>query len=166
MRTPIAYFLILSGVLFTIGTIGVLIRRNALVIFMSIELQLNAVNLSLVERIRGLRPLALLLAAGLVTEVVLAVRLGVGISTRAAPNFDRAVNRGGNVRALAKVLFNSFFFPFEVTSVLLIVAAVAAIVMTRRPDQEPRLSDRGVRSPERGSPVPIGASYPPDPPVS
>jgi NADH-quinone oxidoreductase subunit K len=48
VRTPIAYFLILSGVLFTIGTIGVLIRRNALVIFMSIELQLNAVNLTLV----------------------------------------------------------------------------------------------------------------------
>ena len=48
MRTPISYFLILSGVLFTIGTIGVLVRRNALVIFMSIELQLNAVNLSLV----------------------------------------------------------------------------------------------------------------------
>ena len=48
MRTPTGYFLILSGVLFSIGTIGVLVRRNALVIFMSIELQLNAVNLSLV----------------------------------------------------------------------------------------------------------------------
>ena len=48
MRTPISYFLILSGVLFSLGTIGVLIRRNALVIFMSVELQLNAVNLSLV----------------------------------------------------------------------------------------------------------------------
>src|SRR5205807_7465836 len=48
VRTPIAYFLILSGVLFTIGTVGVLVRRNALVIFMSVELQLNAVNLSLV----------------------------------------------------------------------------------------------------------------------
>jgi NADH-quinone oxidoreductase subunit K len=48
MRTPISYFLILSGVLFTIGTVGVLVRRNALVIFMSVELQLNAVNLSLV----------------------------------------------------------------------------------------------------------------------
>jgi len=48
VRTPISYFLILSGVLFTIGTLGVLIRRNALVIFMSIELQLNAVNLTLV----------------------------------------------------------------------------------------------------------------------
>lgn len=48
MRTPIAYFLILSGILFSIGTVGVLIRRNALLIFMSVELQLNAVNLALV----------------------------------------------------------------------------------------------------------------------
>ena len=55
MRTPISYFLLLSAVLFTIGTIGVLVRRNALVIFMSIELQLNAVNLALVafSRQRG-----------------------------------------------------------------------------------------------------------------
>ena len=87
---------------------------------------------SLVERIRGQRPLALALAAGLVAEVILAIRLGVGISTRAAPNFDQVVNKGGNVRALAKVLFNGFFFPFEVTSVLLIVAAVAAMVMAGR----------------------------------
>jgi NADH-quinone oxidoreductase subunit J len=78
----------------------------------------------------------------LVAEVVLAVRLGVGVSTRAAPNFDRVVNKGGNVRALAKVLFNGFFFPFEVTSVLLIVAAVAAMVMTRRSVRPPLLSDR------------------------
>jgi len=48
VRTPIAYFLVVSGLLFTIGTIGVLVRRNALVIFMSVELQLNAVNLALV----------------------------------------------------------------------------------------------------------------------
>ncbi len=42
------WFLGLSAVLFTIGTIGVLIRRNAVVMFMSVELMLNAVNLSLV----------------------------------------------------------------------------------------------------------------------
>ena len=48
MRTPIAYFVLLSGVLFAIGTVGVLIRKNALLIFMSVELQLNAVNLSLI----------------------------------------------------------------------------------------------------------------------
>jgi NADH-quinone oxidoreductase subunit K len=48
MRTPVGYFLLVSGLLFTIGTMGVLIRKNALVIFMSIEIQLNAVNLALV----------------------------------------------------------------------------------------------------------------------
>ena len=48
MRTPISYFLVLSALLFSIGTVGVLVRRNALVIFMSVELQLNAVNLALV----------------------------------------------------------------------------------------------------------------------
>ncbi|HYH27964.1 MAG TPA: NADH-quinone oxidoreductase subunit NuoK [Actinomycetota bacterium] len=48
MRTPISYYLVLSGILFSIGTVGVLVRRNALVIFMSIELQLNAVNLALI----------------------------------------------------------------------------------------------------------------------
>ena len=48
MRTPIAYFLVVSAMLFSIGTIGVLVRRNALIVFMSVELQLNAVNLALV----------------------------------------------------------------------------------------------------------------------
>ncbi len=48
MRVPIADFLVLSGILFAIGTAGVLVRRNALLIFMSVELQLNAVNLTLV----------------------------------------------------------------------------------------------------------------------
>ncbi len=48
MRTPIAYFVMLSGILFAIGSVGVLIRKSALLIFMSVELQLNDVNLSLV----------------------------------------------------------------------------------------------------------------------
>jgi len=42
------YYLYLSAVLFTIGAFGVLIRRNAIVVFMCVELMLNAVNLSLV----------------------------------------------------------------------------------------------------------------------
>jgi NADH-quinone oxidoreductase subunit K len=48
VSTPIAYFVAVSAMLFAIGTVGVLIRKNALVIFMSVELQLNAVNLALV----------------------------------------------------------------------------------------------------------------------
>ncbi len=42
------YYLLLSALLFIIGVIGVLVRRNALVMFMSIELMLNAVNLTFV----------------------------------------------------------------------------------------------------------------------
>ncbi|MFH2011449.1 MAG: NADH-quinone oxidoreductase subunit NuoK [Pseudomonadota bacterium] len=48
MMIPLSYYLILSAALFTVGVIGVLVRRNAIVIFMSIELMLNAVNLSFV----------------------------------------------------------------------------------------------------------------------
>ena len=39
------YFLVLGGLMFTIGVVGALVRRNAIVIFMFIELMLNAVNL-------------------------------------------------------------------------------------------------------------------------
>lgn len=45
---PLSAYLIVSAVLFTIGATGVLIRRNPLIIFMSIELMLNAVNLTFV----------------------------------------------------------------------------------------------------------------------
>jgi len=45
---PIHLYLILSSVLFAIGVFGVLLRRNAIIIFMCIELMLNAVNLLLV----------------------------------------------------------------------------------------------------------------------
>jgi NADH-quinone oxidoreductase subunit K len=43
-----ANYIILSAVLFSIGTIGVLVRRNAIIVFMSVELMLNAANLSFV----------------------------------------------------------------------------------------------------------------------
>ena len=45
---PVNYYVVLSAILFTIGVIGVLSRRNALIIFMSIELMLNAANLAFV----------------------------------------------------------------------------------------------------------------------
>ncbi|HXZ88987.1 MAG TPA: NADH-quinone oxidoreductase subunit NuoK [Candidatus Binataceae bacterium] len=48
MTTPIGYFMALSAVLFAIGVAGMLIRRNVIVMFMSIELMLNAVNLAFV----------------------------------------------------------------------------------------------------------------------
>ncbi len=52
------YILILSGVLFTLGALGVLIRRNAIVMFMAIELMLNAANLAFVGFARSMEALS------------------------------------------------------------------------------------------------------------
>jgi NADH-quinone oxidoreductase subunit K len=48
MVIPVQSYLVLSAILFIIGAAGVLARRNAIIVFMSIELMLNSVNLSLV----------------------------------------------------------------------------------------------------------------------
>jgi NADH-quinone oxidoreductase subunit K len=50
-----SYYLFLAALLFTIGALGVLLRRNAILVFMSVELMLNSVNLTLVtfSRLRG-----------------------------------------------------------------------------------------------------------------
>ena len=50
----LSYALVLSAVLFVIGTFGVLVRRNAIIMFLCIELQLNAVNLALVAFSRAI----------------------------------------------------------------------------------------------------------------
>jgi NADH-quinone oxidoreductase subunit K len=52
--TPLAWYLALATILFVIGVLGVVVRRNVIVIFMAIELMLNAVNLSLVAFARSL----------------------------------------------------------------------------------------------------------------
>lgn len=42
---PMTYYLILSGILFTLGILGVILRRNAIILFMSLELMFNAANI-------------------------------------------------------------------------------------------------------------------------
>lgn len=54
MPVPLAYFQVLAGLLFSIGVMGVLFRRNILVIFMCVELMLNSANISLVAFGRAL----------------------------------------------------------------------------------------------------------------
>ena len=55
MIVPAGHYLILAAALFTVGVVGVLIRRSLIVMFMSIELMLNSVNLTLVTfaRVNG-----------------------------------------------------------------------------------------------------------------
>ena len=75
---PTAY-LILGAALFAIGAIGVLTRRNALVIFMSIELMLNSVNLSLIAFSHALNSIDGVLFVFFVMAVA-AAEAGVGLA--------------------------------------------------------------------------------------
>jgi NADH-quinone oxidoreductase subunit K len=55
---PLSGFLTVSAILFTMGALGVLIRRNAIIIFMSVELMLNAANLAFVAFARSYNSLS------------------------------------------------------------------------------------------------------------
>jgi NADH-quinone oxidoreductase subunit K len=76
---PSACFLILSAMLFTIGVIGALTRRNAIVVFMCIELMLNAVNLTFITLSRFLQSLDGVLFAFFVIAVA-AAEAAVGLA--------------------------------------------------------------------------------------
>jgi NADH-quinone oxidoreductase subunit K len=76
---PTSFYLTLSALLFTIGAVGVLIRRNAIVVFMCIELMLNAVNISFVAFSKSVGSLDGQLAVFFVM-VVAAAEAAVGLA--------------------------------------------------------------------------------------
>ncbi len=76
---PPALYLMLSGVLFTIGVIGALTRRNAIVVFMCIELMLNAVNLTFITLSHFLRSMDGVIFAFFVMAVA-AAEAAVGLA--------------------------------------------------------------------------------------
>jgi len=92
--TPISYYMVLSGLLFALGTAGVLIRRNIIVMFMSIELMLNAVNLAFIamgRRIGSIDGQVIVFFVITVAAAEAAVGLGIIISlfrNRATVNAD------------------------------------------------------------------------------
>jgi NADH-quinone oxidoreductase subunit K len=79
MTVPIGAYLALGALLFVLGIAGVLLRRSALVVFMSIELMLNAVNLSFVAFARQLASLEGQVAVFFVVAVA-AVEVVVGLA--------------------------------------------------------------------------------------
>ena len=76
---PTSYYLVLAAMLFTIGVVGVVVRRNAIVVFMCIELMLNAVNLTFVAFARMRENLVGHLAVFFVM-VVAAVEAAIGLA--------------------------------------------------------------------------------------
>jgi NADH-quinone oxidoreductase subunit K len=82
--TPVSYFMGLSALLFAIGVAGMIIRRNLIVMFMSIELMLNAVNLAFVALGRQLGSMdgqVIVFFAMTVAAAETAIGLGILIAT-------------------------------------------------------------------------------------
>jgi NADH-quinone oxidoreductase subunit K len=82
---PASYYLVLAAILFVLGAVGVLARRNALVVLMSIELMLAAANLTLVTYSRSLgeidgQVLALLVMAVAAAEVAVGLAAVVALA--------------------------------------------------------------------------------------
>jgi NADH-quinone oxidoreductase subunit K len=98
---PLSYYFILSAVLFTTGVVGVLVRKNPLIIFMSIELMLNAANLSFVSfaRYRNLlsgQVIAFFVITVAAAEVVVGLAIIVAIfRTRATVDVDEITTLRG-----------------------------------------------------------------------
>jgi NADH-quinone oxidoreductase subunit K len=89
-------YLVLAAILFTIGAYGVLVRRNAIIVFMSVEIMLNAANLAFVAAARNTGTLDGLIAAFFVM-VVAAAEVVVGLAiivtifrTRRSASIDEA----------------------------------------------------------------------------
>ncbi len=76
---PVSYYILLSAILFSIGVLGFLIRRNVLVVFMSVELMLNAANLALVSFAKEMGSLSGQVIVFLVMAVA-AAEAGVGLA--------------------------------------------------------------------------------------
>ncbi len=129
----IAVFYLVLGASFLFA-VQIIVYAGAIMVLFLFVIMLLGVDRDepLIERIRGQRAMAITLGAGIALELLSAIRAGIGFAARAPADFDQAVNGGGNAPALSRVLFRQYFFPFEVTSVLLIVAAVAVMVLASR----------------------------------
>jgi NADH-quinone oxidoreductase subunit J len=118
--------------------VQIIVYTGAILMLFLFVLMLVGVDASdsVVETIRGQRLLAAVV--GLVfgaTLVIGVAQVSVGVVT----GLGKA-NTGGNVQAIAKVLFTTYVFAFEVTSALLITAALGAMVLAHRERLTPKLS--------------------------
>jgi NADH-quinone oxidoreductase subunit J len=134
-QIALALAFLLQGAFF-IAAIQIIVYAGAIMV-LGIDLRE-----SLVEPLSGQRGLALLLgillAVGLLFVAFEGVDLAAGGSDGAAALTE--INRDpGNVKALARSLFSDYVLPFEVTSVLLVVAIVGVMVLARRLSEPPNL---------------------------
>jgi NADH-quinone oxidoreductase subunit J len=129
--TTVAVFYLLLGAPFIAMSQITVYAGAIMVLFLFVIMLLGAESLAPTKSLPWQKPLAFSLAAILVVEsIYLLVSNAQTEMIVTAP--DIAVNSMDNLREMAMMLFNKFLLPFEVTSILLLVAMVGAIVLTKR----------------------------------
>ena len=132
----VAVFYLLLGAPF-IAMAQVTVYAGAImVLFLFVIMLLGAESMPQTQVLPWQRPLAGILAAALAVEAT------VIFLTRARPVGDvvppeASVNTAANLRALGEALFTQYLLPFEVTSILLLVAMIGAIVLVRKEKRVP-----------------------------
>jgi NADH-quinone oxidoreductase subunit J len=137
----LAIFFLMEGAYF-LGVVQIVVYTGAVMMLFLFVLMLVGVDASdsLVETLRGQRVIAILLGLGLGGLLIAAigqVTFHGALGTSAAEE-----SAGGHVQAIAQAIFTQYVYAFEVTSALLITAAVGAMVLAHRERLTPRLSQR------------------------
>jgi NADH-quinone oxidoreductase subunit J len=150
-----AFYLIEQGPF--LGLVQIIVYTGAIMILFLFVLMLVGRDSSdsIVETLRGQRVAAALFGIGFALLVALSV--GRAFKGRKPTNLDVPNAGGGNVRSIADLLFTKYLFAFELTSALLIVAAVGAMVLAHVERDGPKRTQK-VQARERirsGRPQPL-----------
>jgi NADH-quinone oxidoreductase subunit J len=135
-QIALALAFLLQGAFF-IAAVQIIVYAGAIMVLFLFVIMLLGVDRrdALIEPLPAQRPLAALLGAALVAEILFVSAKGVELIQNVGENTAAldAINRDpGNVVAIARILFGPYLLPFEVTSILLVVAIVGVMVLARR----------------------------------
>jgi NADH-quinone oxidoreductase subunit J len=127
-----------------LGLVQIIVYTGAIMILFLFVLMLvgRDASDSLVETLRGQRVVALLFGLGFALLVGLSV--GRAFTDVRPVNLDQPNASGHNVNSIAELLFTKYLFAFELTSALLIVAAVGAMVLTHVERDGPRRTQKSI----------------------
>ncbi|BFU47494.1 NADH-quinone oxidoreductase subunit J [Krasilnikovia sp. MM14-A1004] len=134
-----------------LGMVQIIVYTGAIMMLFLFVLMLvgRDASDSLIETLRGQRIAAILLGIGF--AILIAAGLARSLGTSKVVGLD-AANAGGNVQGIARVLFTNYVFAFEVTSALLITAAVGAMILAHVERAKEEIHDQVTRMKERFRP--------------
>jgi NADH-quinone oxidoreductase subunit J len=137
-----AFYLIEQGPF--LGLVQIIVYTGAIMILFLFVLMLvgRDASDSIVETLRGQRWAAALFGIGF--ALLVAISVGRAFKGETPVNLDKQNAHGANVHSVASLLFTKYLFAFELTSALLIVAAVGAMVLAHVEREGPRRSQRAI----------------------